>query len=323
MTDALTADDLTPHVPKDWPDDVVRALAAIATRRGVAAAEQIIPDHRGRAPVALVLDGVVAVEVDDVEVALLGPGAFIGEMSWLEGGPPRGRVRATEPTMLAVFADDALRGLTVVAAHLAAVATRRRATNRAVEVRPVRARPGSDQNLSLRPMWPDDWRRLDAHRDRISARSLERRFFHRPNLTIPQLRRLADVDYRDEFVWVATDPHIAAVGRYGRPVESPDTGEIALLVADDWQGCGVGRLLLGALGVAAHVQGITTLEAIIRSDNAAIRGLLDRHDPTWTSDGEPGLLVGRWSVATMQSHPDVTCLPAALTDIARIVVDGR
>lgn len=323
----MTPRPLVDVLPQAWPEDVRDHVGrAVTMTRQHREGETLELGMTAGGEVMVVRDGLLTVRGSgDVELAQLGPGAFVGEMSWLTGHTPTVTVATLAPTTLAVFRGPGLAELAAtptVVDHLRELARRRAATNRSVEIHPIHVETGPGRRLHLRPMWPDDWRRLDERRDRVSAESLERRFFHKPNLTAAQLRRLTDVDYRDEFVWVVTDPDIAAVGRYGRPTESPDVAEVALLVADDWQGCGVGRLLLAALAVAADVQGIPTFEAIIRSGNKAIRGLLDRYEPTWTSGEEAGLSVGRWPVASMLEHPDVQRLPSEVRDVARVVVDG-
>jgi hypothetical protein len=56
--------------------------------------------------VLVVLDGVLAVEVDGREVAELGPGAVVGERAGLEGGVRTATLRCTTPVRVAVASAD-------------------------------------------------------------------------------------------------------------------------------------------------------------------------------------------------------------------------
>ncbi len=56
----------------------------------------------------LLLDGVLAVEVDGEEVAEVGPGALVGERALLEGGTRKATLRATTRSRVAVVPGDAV-----------------------------------------------------------------------------------------------------------------------------------------------------------------------------------------------------------------------
>ncbi|WP_159796289.1 cyclic nucleotide-binding domain-containing protein [Puerhibacterium puerhi] len=56
----------------------------------------------------LVLDGILRVDVDDVPVAELGPGAVLGERAILEGGERTATVECLTPTRIAVVPVDAI-----------------------------------------------------------------------------------------------------------------------------------------------------------------------------------------------------------------------
>jgi GNAT superfamily N-acetyltransferase len=55
---------------------------------------------------------------------------------------------------------------------------------------------------------------------------------------------------------------------------SSDTGEIAVVVRDDWQRKGIGTFLLGQLVRIAHQGGLTYLRADLFADNYPMRRLL-------------------------------------------------
>ena len=52
--------------------------------------------------------------------------------------------------------------------------------------------------------------------------------------------------------------------------------ELAMTIADDHQGKGLGRRLLGRLRHAAAANGVGSLRAVVRTENAAMLGLLER-----------------------------------------------
>src|SRR5208283_3053114 len=85
-------------------------------------------------------------------------------------------------------------------------------------------------------------------------------------LTDERLNELIDADHRVHAVWLALDREapgtpVAALARFVRSPEEPDVAEVAFIVADDYQGRGLGRLMLDALRVSAAVDGVTTFVA--------------------------------------------------------------
>jgi RimJ/RimL family protein N-acetyltransferase len=75
---------------------------------------------------------------------------------------------------------------------------------------------------------------------------------------------------------------------------STHQAELALVVADAWQGKGIGHRLLRELIDSACVQGIQDLRASVMSDNTAMQALLDSAGFQLRADPEDSaLLVGR------------------------------
>ena len=103
-----------------------------------------------------------------------------------------------------------------------------------------------DPPVLIRPIRPDDGERLSASHARLSPESRYRRFLSaKPELTGADVRYLVEVDGIDHIALVATQPSlpgepIVAVARCIRIPGSPDTGEVAIVVADALQGKGVG-----------------------------------------------------------------------------------
>jgi len=133
----------------------------------------------------------------------------------------------------------------------------------------------------LRPIVPDDKARLVGAFERLSPESRYRRFMAPiAELSDEQLAQLTELDYRDRFAWVALsldEPGLPGVGvsRYVRAPDEPDVAEAAVTVVDDYQGRGLGRLLLEVLGAAALENGIRGFRAYVQEDNRPIRELLE------------------------------------------------
>ena len=57
---------------------------------------------------------------------------------------------------------------------------------------------------------------------------------------------------------------------------------------DDWQGRGLGTLLLDVISARARQQGINTFTALMPAENREMRGLLDRLGPVRIIDQDRG-----------------------------------
>ena len=87
-----------------------------------------------------------------------------------------------------------------------------------------------------------------------------------PELSEAMVRYLTDVDHHDHEAVVALDAATdegVGVARYVRDPERPTRAEAAVTVTDDWQGRGLGTLLLELLAVRAREEGVNELH---RSD---------------------------------------------------------
>jgi RimJ/RimL family protein N-acetyltransferase len=133
--------------------------------------------------------------------------------------------------------------------------------------------------LVVRPIEPDDKGALAAAFERLSPQSRYRRFLTpQERLSDADLRYLTEVDHHDHEALVAFDPRTAegvGVARYVRDPERPDSAEVAVAVADEWQGRGVGTELLHRLADRAREEGIARFTALVLAENEAVRHLLD------------------------------------------------
>ena len=133
--------------------------------------------------------------------------------------------------------------------------------------------------VTLRPIAPEDKPLLAASFDRLSEESRYRRFFTtKPALSAAELDYLVDVDHQDHEAIVAIDRSSGeglGVARYIRSTDDVEVAEVAVTVADDWQGRGLGRALLDRLTYRARREGVRRFSALVQSDNLASVGLLE------------------------------------------------
>ena len=122
----------------------------------------------------------------------------------------------------------------------------------------------------LRPIRPDDKRRLAQAFERLSSETRYRRFFSPVDrLGEQDLRYLTEIDHLDHEAIAAVNPEngmIIGVARYVRS-EVPTEAEVAVVVGDPWQGHGVATALLQHLVARAREAGIDHFVALVLSDN--------------------------------------------------------
>ena len=122
--------------------------------------------------------------------------------------------------------------------------------------------------VAIRPMRPEDVELETRFFDRLSERSRYQRFMHYlAHLPPKMLARFTQLDYDRELALVALHGgEFIAVGRYA-PNPDGETAEFALVVADAWQGKGLGSILLGKLREEARKAGYRALYGNIMAAN--------------------------------------------------------
>ncbi len=137
----------------------------------------------------------------------------------------------------------------------------------------------SGANLRVRPIRPEDAAMEQAFVAALSDRSRYMRFMqHLPGLTPQMLERFTQVDYDRELALVAldetADPEaIVAVARYVANWDR-ESAEFAIVVADDWQGRGLGFALMRMLIACARKRGFRRLVGSVLTINASMIGLM-------------------------------------------------
>ncbi|WP_343883968.1 GNAT family N-acetyltransferase [Glutamicibacter uratoxydans] len=120
----------------------------------------------------------------------------------------------------------------------------------------------------LRPITPADAQALqDMHRKQSETSVYLRYFTYKSSLTAKELERFTHVDYVNRVAFtVLRGNSIIGVGRYDR-LDDPAEAEVAFNVSDEYQGTGIGSILLEHLAAAARENDITRFTAEVLPEN--------------------------------------------------------
>jgi acetyltransferase len=149
---------------------------------------------------------------------------------------------------------------------------------------------------TIRALRPDD---LDRELDFIEGLSQEtlhlRLQYATRGVSREDAARLLHLDYRDTLAVAAlvqdeTGERIVGVSRYAR-LPGTDEAECAIVVADDWQGRGLGTELMRSLGTAARSHGIRALVGTSLGENRRILEWARRFGFTAKTEPDSGGLV--------------------------------
>ena len=156
----------------------------------------------------------------------------------------------------------------------------------------------------------------------LSASSRYARFFTAvPQLEGSLLHSLIDLDGNDRLAFAVFDPSVpseitvpgpagsgddgygVAVARFVRSDPTAPTAELAVTIIDDYQGHGLGHLLLAGLVVAARRRGIERLQAFVLASNSAMVHLLQSHgaDEVRLAHPDPAVRTFELDVAAPES----------------------
>jgi GNAT superfamily N-acetyltransferase len=126
--------------------------------------------------------------------------------------------------------------------------------------------------LLIRAIRPDDKRRLLRHFQGLSQQSVYYRFFGlKRSLSDDELSRLTELDFVNHVGLAATveseeRERFIGIGRYIR-TENASRAEVAFAVLDEYQGHGIGTLLLKHLAKIARSNGIREFAANVLGNN--------------------------------------------------------
>ena len=136
--------------------------------------------------------------------------------------------------------------------------------------------------LTVRPIRPEDAQIEQAFVRSLSDESRYFRFMQAVHeLTQEMLVRFTQIDYDREMALIAVvepDPGVETQVAVARYTAYPDkrSCEFAIVVADDWQGRGIGTHLMQSLMRVAKSRGINLMEGEIIAGNAHMRALMRR-----------------------------------------------
>jgi ribosomal protein S18 acetylase RimI-like enzyme len=142
----------------------------------------------------------------------------------------------------------------------------------------IRSRDGAA--LAVRPMRRSDGPALEAAVAALSERSRYRRFLApKPRLSRRDVATLTDLDHHAREALVAVDPRTGGwvgVARYATFPGDPRTADVAVTIADGWQGRGVGSALLELIVERARQEGLVALRATTLLENGPALRMLRR-----------------------------------------------
>lgn len=151
----------------------------------------------------------------------------------------------------------------------------------------------------LRMLRREDKELLRRGFERLSPRSRYLRFFTRKmELSDKELARLVDVDQVDRVALGAVkrdadgNEEGLGIARFTRLKDDPEVAEPAVTVIDDYQGRGLGTLLLQRLIVAAKERGIKRFRSEVLDENDRMRLLIEEIWPgAWFLPSQQGVVV--------------------------------
>ena len=142
---------------------------------------------------------------------------------------------------------------------------------------------GGNTQILLRLIHPRDKQKLAEGFERMSAESRYRRCFSLKNaLTLEELRFFTEPDGEQHLAIGAimlnpdgSEGEGIGGARFIRLAAEAEVAEFALAIVDEWQGRGLGRILLERLVQAAAERGIERFRCYLLTENSQLRGLLD------------------------------------------------
>ncbi len=144
---------------------------------------------------------------------------------------------------------------------------------------------------------------------RLSPESRYRRFLvPMPRLTQATVRHLTDIDHHDHEAMIALDEQgIEALGvaRYVRHPDRPGAAEVAVTVVDDWQGRGLGTLLLEVVSARAREEGVLTFTAWMLARNEEMMDLFQHLGPVQVVGREAGTVEIEVAIPTAGVAPEL------------------
>jgi GNAT superfamily N-acetyltransferase len=150
------------------------------------------------------------------------------------------------------------------------------------------------RRVEIRALRPDDRADLIAAVARSSGQSLYRRFFAvRRRFTESEIDFFLNIDFVNHVALVVVveesgRPVIAGGGRY--VAVQPGKAEVAFAVVDQYQGQGIGRMLMHHLAAIARGAGLKELVAEVLPDNIPMLKVFEKSGLPLSTKRESGVV---------------------------------
>lgn len=145
---------------------------------------------------------------------------------------------------------------------------------------PLRMTLRDGRSATIREIRPDDADAFRTALERLSADTLHSRFFSSIRPTPAMIERAVRTDAERERALVAVTgeaatPTIAGGGRC-ISAEDRESGEFAVMVADEWRGMGLASGIMKALIRDARARGLKRMEGHVLAENRSMLDLARR-----------------------------------------------
>ncbi len=154
---------------------------------------------------------------------------------------------------------------------------------------PIQLKDGS--LVQLRPIHPTDGASAKAFRKKVSDESVRDRFLgYIPSISKKLVDRLTKIDYDREMAIVAEcvdndKKEAIAVARIVGEGKKMEKAEFALIIADSWQGRGLGSQMTDYMITIAKEMGFQKLFALLYTHNVQMEGILRRRGFLFRAEG--------------------------------------
>jgi GNAT superfamily N-acetyltransferase len=159
---------------------------------------------------------------------------------------------------------------------------------------PIEVTLRSGDRVVIRQVSPEDKDDLLHGLHRMTPESRYLRFFSpATELSTRELHYLTEVDHHSHEALVAIDPRTGeGIGeaRFVRSRTDPAEAELAVAVLDDWQGRGLGTVLLEAIVARGREEGIDHFTASVLARNSTMLDLFRRLGKTTVVDRALGVI---------------------------------
>ena len=156
-------------------------------------------------------------------------------------------------------------------------------------IRPVQLKNGD--LVQLRPIHPLDEENAYQFRTQLSDQSIRDRFLgYIPSVSEKLIKRLTKIDYDREMAIVAEyidgkKKIPIAVARIVGEIDSAEKAEFALIVADKWQGKGLGTLMTDYMIDIAKDMDFKFLYALLFAHNTDMKAILEKRGFNFSPEG--------------------------------------